>query len=175
MGGSTENKTPKQKSSKKNPHSENNRLLEDLRNDKDKAKELAYQIQLEIEDAKIEAMQDGYLKQIAIIDQQEKRKLFEIDKKKITDNEFKTLDEKIAKAKGADKQLFIELRKSWEKNNADLETLKASQTEIYELKRQEAEHKYYADDIKRQENNEQTTHRHIQPTGQTSTSSQPVS
>ncbi len=119
----------------------------------DQAAELARQIQLEIEDARVEAMEDGYLKQIEIINQQEQRKLFEIDKKKISQNEFDALDAKIAKATGDDKLFFESLKRSWIQNNQDLESLKASQREVYDLKRQEAEHKYFADDIKKQEAN----------------------
>ena len=73
------------------------------------AEELARQIALNIDDAKIEAMEEGFEKELAALNLQEQRKLAEIDKNKIAEYEFDAIDKKIAKATGDDKALFESL------------------------------------------------------------------
>ena len=109
--------------------------MEDMAKRGDEASALARQIQLDLEDARIEAMNEGYDKQIDTLNLQEMRKMEEIDKKKITDNEFKILDKKIETAKGNDKLLFQALKNSWQANNDSLEELKLSEQEVFTNKR----------------------------------------
>lgn len=111
------------------------REMDNMRRKGDEAAELARQIQLDIEDAKIEAMQEGYDKQIDEINLQEMRKMAEIDKKKVSKTEFDILQKKIDSAKSEDKAFFEQLKKSWTENNASLETLKLNQQAIFENKR----------------------------------------
>lgn len=110
--------------------------MDDMLKRGDEAAALARQIQLDLEDARIEAMNEGYDKQIDTLNLQEMRKMEEIDKKKITDNEFLILNKKIEAAKGNDKLLFQALRNSWMANNASLDELKLSEQEVFANKRQ---------------------------------------
>lgn len=110
--------------------------LDDMMKRGDQAAALARQIQLDLEDARIEAMNEGYDKQIDTINLQEMRKMEEIDKKKITDNEFLILNKKIETAKGNDKLLFQALRNSWLANNSSLDELKLSEQQVFANKRQ---------------------------------------
>ncbi|GEM_PF-273193 len=118
------------------------RDMERYRKYADDAKSLAVQLELDKEDAVIEAMKEGYDKEIDALNLQEQRKLAEIDKKKITQNQFDSLDKKIASAKGDDKLLFEALKQSWIDNNNSLEELKASQTAVFEQKRKQLRIKY---------------------------------
>lgn len=110
--------------------------MDDMMKRGDQAAALARQIQLDLEDARIEAMNEGYDKQIDTLNLQEMRKMEEIDKKKITDNEFLILNKKIETAKGNDKLLFQALRNSWLANNASLDELKLSEQQVFANKRQ---------------------------------------
>lgn len=152
-----EEKEPKVKKPKKDPKPKsedpyNNMITEWTKKSED-AKQKAVEIQNDIEDARIQAMQDGYTKEIAEIELQEKRKEAAIDKQMYSVADFKLLDSKLAKAKGNDKKLFEGLKKSWEENNKRLEEEKAHISGIYQLKKQEAEHKYFAAGSKRDEEN----------------------
>lgn len=111
------------------------REMEALARKGEEASELSRQIELDIADAKIEAMQEGYDKEIDQIDIQEQRKLAEIDKKKVSKSEFDVLQKQIDAAKGKDKELFEQLKTSWTKNNEDLEQLKLEQIDVFENKR----------------------------------------
>ena len=125
--------------------------MDDMRKKGDEAAALARQIELDIEDAKIEAMKEGYEKEITAINLQEKRKMAEIDKKKITTTEFDSLQRKIDKSKGDDKQFFESLKISWTKNNDELENLKLGQMRIFELKKQALAEKYKVNGLKREQ------------------------
>ena len=105
------------------------------------AEELARQIALNIEDAKIEAMAEGFEKELAALDLQEQRKLAEIDKNKIAQYEFDAIDKKIAKATGDDKDLFESLKKSWTDNNTELEKQKEAQEILFAQKRKNLSYK----------------------------------
>lgn len=115
--------------------------MDDMLKRGDEAAALARQIQLDLEDARIEAMNEGYDKQIDTLNLQEMRKMEEIDKKKITDNEFLILNKKIESAKGNDKLLFQSLRNSWLANNASLDELKLSEQQVFANKRQALQYK----------------------------------
>ncbi|MEI7486755.1 MAG: phage tail tape measure protein, partial [Chryseobacterium sp.] len=107
----------------------------------DDAERVASEAQIGIQDAVVEAMADGYEKEIAQIDLQEKRKKLEIDKKRITKTEFDILQKKIDSSKDDDKVFFEALKKSWTDNNAALETYKEGQDEISNNKRLAAKYK----------------------------------
>ncbi len=113
------------------------REMDMYRKQGDDAKALSVQIELDKEDAVIAAMNEGYDKEIDTINLQEQRKLAEIDKKKVTQNQFDAVDRKIATAKGDDKQLFEALKQSWIDNNNELEKLKAAQTAVFDQKRKQ--------------------------------------
>lgn len=105
------------------------------------AERIARETEIGIQDATIEAMAEGYEKEMAQIDIQEARKKLEIDKKRITKTEFDILQKKIDTAKGDDKIFFEELKKSWTDNNKALDTYKESQDAISANKRLAAKYK----------------------------------
>lgn len=117
------------------------RMIADWKAKGETAEQIARQIQLDIEDAKIEAMQEGYDKEIDALNLLELRKNAEIDKKKVGQSEFDKLDIAIKKAKDIDKKLFENLRASWISNNNELENLKLAQTAIFDNKRQTLRYK----------------------------------
>ncbi|MGV8914400.1 MAG: phage tail tape measure protein [Kaistella sp.] len=127
----------------------------------EQAAELARQIQLDIEDAKIEAMEEGYDKEIDALKLSEMRKMEEIDKKKVAQYEFDEIDKKIAKAKGNDKSLFRALKQSWLNNNEDLEELKAAQHEVFANKEDALRAKYDQKWLNDQEKSFQTEIGHL--------------
>ncbi|MCX8533114.1 hypothetical protein [Chryseobacterium luquanense] len=105
------------------------------------AERVTRETEVGIQDSKVEAMQEGYEKEIAQIELQEKRRKLEIDKKRIGKTEFDILQKKIDAAKGDDKVFFEELKKSWTDNNAALETYKENQDAISANKRLTAKYK----------------------------------
>lgn len=136
--------------------------MDDMLKRGDEAAALARQTQLDLEDARIEAMNEGYDKQIDTLNLQEMRKMEEIDKKKITDNEFEILNNKIAKAKGNDKLLFQALKNSWLANNASLEELKLSEQEVFANKRKTLQYKSEKEFLADQEDLHKTALGHLQ-------------
>ena len=112
------------------------------------AEELARQIALNIEDAKIEAMEEGFEKEMAALNLQEQRKLAEIDKKKTPEFEIKALDEKIANAKEADKYFYETLKTQSLENNASAEKEKEAQKTLFEIKRKTLNVKYQNEEFK---------------------------
>lgn len=132
------------------------REMEDAKKRGEDAKQLAVQIELDIEDAKIEAMQEGYDKEIDAIDLQQMRRNAQIDKQKVSEVEFEKIDEKIAKAEGDDKKLFEALKASWIANNTQLENLKLAEQAIYDNKRKALRVKSDNEFLKDQEENYQT-------------------
>lgn len=126
--------------------------MDQLKKDGEKAEQLAVQIELEKEDAVIEAMKDGYDKEIDLINLQEQRKIAEIDKKKVGQTELDILQRKIDSANKEDKALFEALKQSWLKNNSDLEDLKTKQTAVFEMKRKSLRIKSENEWLKDQEN-----------------------
>ncbi|MBO6184182.1 MAG: hypothetical protein J6O88_05730 [Chryseobacterium sp.] len=102
---------------------------------------VAKEVEIGIQDATIESMAEGYEKEIAQIDIQEKRKKLEIDKKRINKTEFDILQKKIDAAKGDDKDFFEALKKSWTDNNTALDKYKEGQDAISDNKRLVAKYK----------------------------------
>ena len=137
------------------------RMIADWKAKGESAAEIARQIQLDIEDAKIEAMEEGYDKQIDALNLQEMRKMAEIDKKKIQQSDFDRLNAAAAKAKGDDKYLFEALKQSWLKNNADLEELKLSEQQVFDNKRLELRYKSDKKWLDEQETAHQTAIGHL--------------
>ncbi|MFC7345956.1 phage tail tape measure protein [Chryseobacterium zhengzhouense] len=105
------------------------------------AERVTRETEVGIQDAKVEAMQEGYEKEIAQIELQEQRRKLEIDKKRVGQTEFNILQKKIDSAKGDDKIFFEELKKSWTDNNAALEKYKEGQDAISANKRLAAKYK----------------------------------
>ena len=114
---------------------------------------MARQIQLDIENAKIEAMEEGFQKELATIELQEKRRNEEIEKKKISLTEINQLDKKIANAKGNDKIFFESLKQSWLDNNQELEAEKELQNDITQKKKLILKEKYATEELKKEEEN----------------------
>ena len=112
-----------------------------MRKDGEDAEQLARELEVNKSDAVVEAMADGYDKEIAQIDLQEKRKKVEIDKKRVGQTEIDILQKKIDQAKGDDKILFEALMKSWKDNNKALDDYKNSLQQISDNKRQTAKFK----------------------------------
>ena len=112
-----------------------------MRKDGEDAEQLSRELEVNKSDAVIEAMADGYDKEIAQIDIQEKRKKVEIEKKRVGQTEIDILQKKIDQAKGDDKILFQALMKSWKDNNTALDDYKNSLQQISDNKRQAAKFK----------------------------------
>lgn len=119
----------------------------------EEASALERQIQIEIDDARIEAMSEGLEKEEAALEIQKQRKFAEIDKKKVQQSDFDKLQIQIDKAKGNDKLLFEALKTSWDNNNASLNDFKDSQELIFTNKRAAVQQKYAAQYVKREEEN----------------------
>ncbi|WP_407402187.1 phage tail tape measure protein [Chryseobacterium sp.] len=135
---------------------EENQHQKDMNNLKRRGEEadtLERQIQIDIDDARIEAMAEGFEKEEAALEIQKQRKFAEIDKKKINQSDYDKLQIEIDKAKGNDKLLFEALKTSWDSNNASLNEFKKSQEAIYDNKRVVLQQKYSAQYIKREEEN----------------------
>lgn len=112
---------------------------------------LETQIELDKEDAKIFIMEEGFEKELALINLQEQRRAAELDKKKIGNTEIDLLQEKIDKAVGDDKILFEALMNSWIKNNKSLDQLKLNNVSVFAAKRKAAEAKYETERLKDQD------------------------
>lgn len=135
---------------------EENQHQKDMNNLKRRGEEadaLERQIQIEIDDARIEAMAEGFEKEEAALEIQKQRKFAEIDKKKIQQSDFDKLQIQIDNAKGNDKLLFGALKTSWEANNASLNDFKDSQDAIFNNKRIVLQQKYASQYIKKEEEN----------------------
>lgn len=153
-------KTPGTKSTEAADRRHEKEMLDAARRG-EQAADLARQIQLDIEDAKIEAMEEGYDKEIDALKLLEMRKMAEIDKKKIAQYEFDEIDKKIAKAKGNDKALFQALKQSWKNNNSDLEELKTVQKLVFANKEDALRAKYDQKWLNDQEKSFQTELGHL--------------
>lgn len=130
--GSTDTiKSPTENSSE-NAHKQ---MLEDYKRRADEAGKLSVELTKEINGKKIEAMEDGFAKELALIDEQERQKLAELENKKITPEEIAKLQEITAKATGTDKEFFDSLLKQWKANNEKLETAKAVEIQYFANKR----------------------------------------
>lgn len=104
-----------------------------------KAGEDAIQLEADLEVAKenavIEAMKEGFEKEMAEIDLQQKRRNNELNKKKIGQTDINILQKKIDGAKDEDKVFFQALMSSWIDNNKTLEDVKEKENAIYNTKR----------------------------------------
>ncbi|KFC19385.1 phage tail tape measure protein [Chryseobacterium sp. FH1] len=125
--------------------------MDRLKADGEKAAELARQIELDTTDAIVEAMDEGFEKEMSQLFIQEERKKAELDKKKIGKSEFDILQRKIDAAKGEDKALFEALKQSWTSNNQALEDEKEAQAQVFAMKRKTITAKYQNEDLKTQE------------------------
>ena len=141
---------------------QHDREMEKIAQDGEKAAQLARQIALDTEDAKIDAMQEGFEKEMAELNLQEQRRLATIDKQKIGETDIKNLQDKIDKAKGQDKKLFQALMDSWKSNNEALENEKIAVADVFELKRQAIEFKNETKKLSKLDENHQTELGHIQ-------------
>lgn len=136
---------------------QHNREMDKIAQDGEKAAQLARQIQLDIEDAKIDAMEEGFEKEMAELNLQEQRRLATIDKEKIGQTEIDNLQKKIDKAKGDDKILFQALMDSWLANNEALEKEKLAVAEVFEVKRETIQHNEALRKLKQEDENFQAS------------------
>lgn len=136
-------------SDKANQKAENaqKRLLEDYKRRADEAGKLSVELEKEINEKKIEAMEDGFAKELALIDEQERQKLAELEKKKITPEEIKKLQEIEAKATGTDKEFFSSLLKQWKANNQEVENAKNAEIKFFADKRKALGIKYKNEEL----------------------------
>lgn len=128
--------------SKSDPNStqaEINRLkLEDTT----KYNESVLKLQRQLEDDKIAAMEDGYAKEMLIENNRYQREIQDLDRQKVHADELAKLNEDIAKAKESKDitkyNALLEIRKGWDKKNADLDTrineIKEGKLAIHNLK-----------------------------------------
>lgn len=126
---------------------EHKKLLDDYKRRADEAGKLSSELQKEINEKKIEAMEDGYDKELALIDEQERQKLAELEKKKITPEEIKKLQEIEAKANGTDKDFFKTLLTQWQANNEQLEKAKTAEINYFNNKRKALGIKYQNEEL----------------------------
>ncbi|MHA3046481.1 phage tail tape measure protein [Riemerella anatipestifer] len=103
--------------------------------------------------AKIELMKEGYEKELAIIEESERKKLAELEKQKYSQEDFKKLDEIISKSTKEEKQKFEAIKEEWESQNNRLTELKLQEIKITELKKQKLEEEYKEKNLKKQEEN----------------------
>ncbi|MDD1538305.1 phage tail tape measure protein [Riemerella anatipestifer] len=103
--------------------------------------------------AKIDLMKDGYEKELAIIEESERKKLAELEKQKYSQEDFKKLDEIISKSTKEEKQKFEAIKEEWESQNNRLTELKLQEIKITELKKQKLEEEYKEKNLKKQEEN----------------------
>ncbi len=136
---------------------QHDREMEKIAQDGEKAAQLARQIALDTEDAKIDAMQEGFEKEMAELNLQEQRRLATIDKQKIDETDIKNLQVKINKAKGQDKKLFQALMDSWLANNEALEKEKLAVAEVFEVKRETIQHNEALRKLKQEDENFQAS------------------
>lgn len=115
--------------------SEHKKLMEDYKRRADEAGKLSVELEKEINEKKIEAMEDGFAKELALIDEQQRQKLAELEKKKITPEEIKKLQEIEAKATGTDKEFFKTLLNQWKANNQEVENAKNAEIKYFADKR----------------------------------------
>lgn len=127
------------------------REMNDVAKKGEASAQLARQIQLDIEDATIEAMKEGYDKEIDMINLQEQRKLAEIDKKKVGATEINILQKKIDTATKEDKAVYEALMKSWKENNDNLENLKLREQSVFAQKRKALQAKTEVEWLKEQD------------------------
>ena len=92
-------------------------------------------------------MEDGFAKELALIDEQERQKLAELENKKITPEEIAKLQEITAKATGTDKEFFSSLLKQWKANNEKLETAKAVEINYFNDRRKALGIKYKNEEL----------------------------
>lgn len=96
----------------------------------------------QIEDDKIAAMEDGAAKELIIENKRYLREIQDLDRQKVHADELAKIDEDIAKAKEAKDMTkynaLLEIRKGWDKKNADLDTkineIKEGKLAIHNLK-----------------------------------------
>lgn len=136
---------------------QHDREMDKIAQDGEKAAQLARQIALDTEDAKIEAMQEGFEKEMAELNLQEQRRLAAIDKQKVGQTEIDNLQKKIDKAKGQDKILFQALMDSWKANNEALENEKIAVADVFELKRETIQHNEALRKLKEEDENFQAS------------------
>ncbi|MDY3401173.1 phage tail tape measure protein [Riemerella anatipestifer] len=103
--------------------------------------------------AKIELMKEGYEKELAIIEESERKKLAELEKQKYSQEDFKKLDEIISKSTKEEKQKFEAIKEEWKVQNQRLMNLQLQEMEITEFKKQKLEEEYKEKNLKKQEEN----------------------
>lgn len=141
---STDSKNSPTENSAENAHKQ---MLEDYKRRADEAGKLSADLEKEINSKKIEAMEDGFAKELALIDEQERQKLSELENKKITPEELNKLQEIAAKSNGADKEFFDSLLKQWKGNNEKLEVAKTAEINYFNDKRKALGIKYKNEEL----------------------------
>lgn len=121
-----------------------NKLLKDA--------ETAIQLEAELEiaksDAVVEAMKEGFDKEMAEIDIQEKKKLAELDKKKIGKTEIDILEKDMKTAAAKEKEFAEILLQKWKDNNAEIDKVKLQAQSEFTLKRKALRAKQSVEDLK---------------------------
>jgi tRNA U55 pseudouridine synthase TruB len=104
-------------------------------NEIEKANQLEIDLQIEKQETLANLNKDWYQKELLEILAAEDRKIAELDKKRITEDEFKKLDEIIAKTKGDEQKKYKALKDQWIENNKELDGLKtlAAETTAYKI------------------------------------------
>lgn len=108
-----------------------NRMLNEI----EKANQLEIDLEIDKQETLANLNKDWYQKELQEILVAEDRKKAELDKKRISEDEFNIIDEIIAKTKGVEQKKFIALKEQWEKNNDRLDKLKtlAAETTAYKI------------------------------------------
>lgn len=127
------------------------RQKEEMLKNGEQAKELAQELEVDKLNAVAEVQKDWYLREQIQIKAEGQAKLDELNKKIITEGEFKELDSIIAKTKDNERAKFEAIKQQWLDNNKDLEDLKTKATETTNFKLAALDEKKKAEDLKRDE------------------------
>lgn len=127
-----------------------NKILKDT----EAATQLESDLELAKSDSVIAAMKEGFEKEMAEINLQEKRKKAELDKKKKGQTEIDILEKDMKTAVGANKAFGTALLKMWKTDNEAIEKAKQGIQAQFDVKRKALRTKHDLDELK----NIETTH-----------------
>ena len=115
------------------------------------AKALAIQLEIDRQNAIADLETDWYSREYLQIKADGLAAVAELEKKLITDEEFKKLNLIISKTKGAERAKFEAIREQWKENNAVIEDLKLKAEETTFIKIQTLNEKLFKENLKKEQ------------------------
>lgn len=115
------------------------------------AKALAIQLEIDRQNAIADLETDWYSREYLQIKADGLAAVAELEKKIITDNQFKELNLIISKTKGAERAKFEVIREDWQNNNEVIEDLKLKAEETTFLKIQTLNEKLFKENLKKEQ------------------------